>query len=278
MISRIIWREYDAGAGANLRWLILGGLAIWVTAYASLNFGLLTNPIDHPSERILRRIVTCTAGFLLCLAMAPFLWRARSRPLAERIGIALGVSACAYLAHLIVRLCVFHLYRPLWGPLDFEVVLTGLQGADWTFALWAALCLLLFGETRSAAPCQDPPSAPFPDSATFWSGEGRWRVKVPLDEVLLFEAERDYVRLHVPGKHYLVRGRLKDLAAGLPNDRYLQVHRSAIVRLAAIEGIQRAGSAWRVRLRTGLEARVSRPMGKVVRQKLAAEASGGESG
>lgn len=277
MISRIIGAARPAITDQDRRWLLFAGFALWVVVYATINFGLITDPMAHQSERIVRRLVTCAAGYALCLAMVPVLWRARSRPLGGRIALALGASALAYLAHLLVRLAVFHLYRPLWGPLDLNVLLDAVQGNGWMFALWAALCLLVFGEAQDGAqhmraePTQSTTTRPSP----LWSDDGRWRVKIPLESVLLFEAERDYVRLHTASKRHLVRARLKDLIGELPAERYMQVHRSAIVQLAAIEGIQRAGSAWRVRLGHGIEARVSRAMGKSLRQRLALEAAAG---
>jgi DNA-binding LytR/AlgR family response regulator len=89
-----------------------------------------------------------------------------------------------------------------------------------------------------------------------------------METVFLLEAERDYVRLHTPSRQYLVRGRLKDWAAKLPGDCFMQVHRSAIVRLAAVEAIQRAGSAWRARMSGGFEIPVSRSRGKQLRRRL----------
>lgn len=274
MTSRVIGAGRSAITGEVRRWLLLAGFMLWAIVYGTINFGLVTDPMAHQSERIVRRLVTCGAGYALCLAMVPALWRARARPLGRRIGLALAASALAYLAHLLVRLAVFHLYRPLWGPLDLDVVLAALQGDGWMFALWAALCLLVFGETRDERP---GPTAGIARSAgqlpTLWSDEGHWRVKIPVESVLLFEAERDYVRLHTASQRHLVRARLKDLIADLPAEHYMQVHRSAIVQLAAIEGIQRAGSAWRIRLRHGIEAQVSRTMGKSLRQRLALAAA-----
>ncbi|MES2056442.1 MAG: LytTR family DNA-binding domain-containing protein [Pseudomonadota bacterium] len=251
--------------------LLLIALALWVITYVILNLGWLTPPIEHQPERALRRIVTCVAGFALCLAMVPVLQRVSSRPMPQRIGVALVLSSVAYLIHLAVRLAVFHLYRPLWGPLEPEVVASALSGGPgWMIALWATFCLLVLGETTAGAPGRMAMPADQPMNwPDVWSEDAHWRVRVPMENVILFEAERDYVRLHTPSKQYLVRGRLKDWVNRLPEDRYMRVHRSAIVRLEAVEGIRGAGSVWRVRLRNGVEAPVSRSMGRAVRQWLA---------
>lgn len=253
---------------AEWRLLVPAAILLWVMIYAVLNFGLLTAHIEYQPERALRRVATCGAGFLLCLAMVPALHAVRSAPLPVRIRALLVSSLCAYLAHLVVRLVVFHVYRPLWGPLEPEVVLSAMQGSGLMFALWATFCLLLFAEERRAKPRSPEEHASSGEAQPIWSDEGRWRVKVPLDDVILCLAERDYVRLFTATRQYLVRGKLKDWAGTLPRERYLQVHRSAIVELAAVEAIRSSGSAWRVRLRNGIEAPVSRSMGKAVREVL----------
>lgn len=268
MSLRIFGTAGRALGERDARLLLMVLLAVWVSAYAMLNFGLLTNPIEHMFERVLRRIVTSAAGVALCVFMVPPLWHARALPLARRVGIALAISAFAYAAHFLVRIIVFHLYRPLWGPLDFNELLTGLQAAGWMFPLWAAFCMLVFGNARRQIP-PDPEPDISGEPQSIWVDHRGWRCKIPLESVLLFEAERDYVRIHTASRQYLIRGRLKHLAADLPDGRYMHVHRAAIVQLAAIEGLRRAGSTWRVRLSSGVEAPVSRPMGKALRAWLA---------
>lgn len=256
------------------RVLLLAALGLWIMIYIELNVSWLTPAIDHQGERALRRIVTCAAGAGLCLAMVPALLRASLVPLGRRLWIATGVSLAAYMAHLGVRLAVFHLYRPLWGPLDVQVILDALAGDGWMFGLWAAVCLLVFAESRrrddgrpGAAPSSPTPAVTAPEAV--WCEKGGRRVRVALADVFLFAAERDYVRLHTREQQYLVRGRLKDWAYVLPEREFMQIHRSAIVRLSAIGSLERAGSVWRVRLPDGTDTLVSRPKSKDVRQRLA---------
>lgn len=78
-----------------------------------------------------------------------------------------------------------------------------------------------------------------------WVADTRGRVRVDLDTVEWLEAERDYVRLHTPGRAYLLRGTLQSMAEKLDPAGFLRIHRSAIVNLAAVAGVRRrlSGSA-----------------------------------
>lgn len=262
------WQIEAGPARAEWRLLLAAATILWVMIYAFLNLGLLTSHLEHQPERALRRIVTCAVGLLLCVAMIQPLHAFRSTPLLTRIRVVVVLALSANLLHLAVRLAVFHIYRPLWGPLEREVVLAAIQGSGLVFALWATVCLLFFAERRHRETLPRPSNTQ-PDAArTIWSEQGPWRVKVPLDEVILCQAERDYVRLHTMTRQFLVRGKLKDWVEILPRGRYLRVHRSAILELDAVKAIRSCGSAWRARLSNGLEVPVSRSMGRTVREIL----------
>lgn len=257
--------------GRSWALLALISLGVWIAAYAMLNLSWFTPPAEHPAERALRRVVTCTAGFLLCLAMVPSLARAGSLPVARRIGVAIAVSLAAHAIHLGVRLAVFHLVDPVWGPLSTEVVAEAVRGSGWMFPLCAGLFLVVIAEARArqATPGGGERGGDPAEDHHLWCFQGRRRVRVPVDEVVLFAAEGDYVAVHTGTARYLLRARMKDLAAALPQDRFMRVHRSAIVRLDAVAGLERAGSIWRVRLPGGLEASVSRDKGRQVRERCA---------
>jgi len=82
---------------------------------------------------------------------------------------------------------------------------------------------------------------------------------VPLEEVEWIEAADNYVRLHGSGGTHLVRMTLRDLEARLDPADFARVHRSAIVRLAAIREIRPwAGGDYLAVLRSGREVRISR--------------------
>jgi DNA-binding LytR/AlgR family response regulator len=62
-------------------------------------------------------------------------------------------------------------------------------------------------------------------------------VPLTLGEIERFEAQDDYVMVHLQGRHHLVSLRLADLEARLPNPPFLRVHRSHVVNFDLVERI-----------------------------------------
>lgn len=62
---------------------------------------------------------------------------------------------------------------------------------------------------------------------------------IPIDDVLYFQSDEKYTRVVTAGDEALVRTPLRELVEGLDPDQFWQVHRSAVVRAAAISRIQR---------------------------------------
>lgn len=60
-------------------------------------------------------------------------------------------------------------------------------------------------------------------------------VKVPIENILYIEAERNYCRIHTKNKEYLLVITLKDLDGKLPVKHFLRIHRSFIVNIAQID-------------------------------------------
>jgi len=82
---------------------------------------------------------------------------------------------------------------------------------------------------------------------------------VPADSVRWLEAARNYVRLHVGGSGLLVRGTLSDLERRLDPERFVRIHRSAILNLDVVERFEPASHGdWRVILHDGETLRLSR--------------------
>jgi DNA-binding LytR/AlgR family response regulator len=96
-----------------------------------------------------------------------------------------------------------------------------------------------------------------------WCLDRGRRHRVAVDDILWIGGERDYVRLHTSKGIYLWRGALGSLGARLDPSLFIRVHRSAIVRLAAIDEF-RAGRSG------GLELIVARIRVPVSRQHAAA--------
>lgn len=110
-----------------------------------------------------------------------------------------------------------------------------------------------------------PPAAPYAQRLMVRRGAAiRY---VPLDQVEWIEAADNYVRLHGAGSIHLVRMPLRELEERLDPTAFARVHRSAIVRLAAVREIRPwAGGDYLAVLQSGREVRISRTYrGRVLR-------------
>jgi DNA-binding LytR/AlgR family response regulator len=97
---------------------------------------------------------------------------------------------------------------------------------------------------------------PSPD---FWVRTLGEHVRVASDAIVRFEADRDYVRIHVPGAHYLYRESLASLEQRLDPTEFVRIHRSAIVRRRAIVRVRSGPFAALIAvLSDGAEVRVGR--------------------
>lgn len=104
----------------------------------------------------------------------------------------------------------------------------------------------------------------------FWVRTLGDHVRVPADTVVWFQAERDYVRIHVAGANYLHRESLASLEQRLDPAKFLRIHRSAIVRRAAVTRVRTGPFAALVAvLSDGAEVRVGRTYEPLVRKVLA---------
>jgi two-component system LytT family response regulator len=89
-------------------------------------------------------------------------------------------------------------------------------------------------------------------------GRGKARI-VPVEDVTHITADGSYAELHTDDDTYVIRERMKTLAARLDPDDFVRVHRSAIVRLDEIELVLRGGGGdYAVRLKEGARVSVSR--------------------
>jgi DNA-binding LytR/AlgR family response regulator len=102
-----------------------------------------------------------------------------------------------------------------------------------------------------------------------WVSDRHGRVRVPLDQVIWFEAEREYVRIHLRERSYLVRRALRDLAERLDPAQFVRLHRSAMVNSSRIARVtRRPGGGLSVELVNGVQAPVGRKYQRAVRARL----------
>jgi two-component system LytT family response regulator len=106
------------------------------------------------------------------------------------------------------------------------------------------------------------PAPPAPDSRYLEriAVESGGRIEpVPVPAIEYIVASGPYVRLHAAGRRHVIRETMQTLEQALDPEKFLRIHRSAIVRLDLVEALQRGqGGESVVRLKNGVRLRVSR--------------------
>ena len=93
----------------------------------------------------------------------------------------------------------------------------------------------------------------------FWVPDQHGLVRIAAQDIDRITAERDYMRLHVGSKSWLIYRTIGKLEEELDPDLFIRVHRSAILRRDTIAGLTRdAAGHWAARLRDGGEIRIGR--------------------
>ena len=107
-----------------------------------------------------------------------------------------------------------------------------------------------------------PSDAPGKSSHTldeFWASDLTGLVRIAARDVDRVSAERDYMRLHVGRRSWLIHHSMTALEDGLDPELFVRLHRSAIVRRNFIAGFTRNPSGrWVARLADGGEQPVGR--------------------
>ncbi len=112
--------------------------------------------------------------------------------------------------------------------------------------------------------------APTPASShlgEFWASDLSGLVRIAARDIDRVSAERDYMRLHVGKRSWLIHHSMAALEEGLDPALFVRLHRSAIVRRDYIAGFSRNPSGrWIARLSDGSEQPVGRLYADQVRQ------------
>jgi len=83
-------------------------------------------------------------------------------------------------------------------------------------------------------------ATPASDSPTYIFVKSDYKtLKVNLADILYLEGLGDYVCIHLPGKKILTLEKMKNLAASLPHNNFIRVHKSYLVAIDKIEFIER---------------------------------------
>jgi two-component system response regulator AlgR len=105
--------------------------------------------------------------------------------------------------------------------------------------------------------------APAPEEpqwlSEFWVPHRGEIIRIAAADIEWVEAERDYMRLHVGGRSFLIHQTIAELERRLDPARFLRVHRSAIVRRDQVAKLAvDRGGAWSVTLACGRTQPVGR--------------------
>jgi two-component system response regulator AlgR len=106
----------------------------------------------------------------------------------------------------------------------------------------------------------------------FWVPSRGELVRVRASDVERIEAERDYMRLHVGGRSWLIHETISNLEARLDPAQFLRLHRSTIVRHDRIVRLSHDGQGnWAAELADGHVARIGRTYLASVRSAILAD-------
>ena len=93
----------------------------------------------------------------------------------------------------------------------------------------------------------------------FWVPDHSGLVRIAASDIERITAERDYMRLHVGARSWLIHRTIAKLEEDLDPELFLRVHRSVILRKDSIAGLYRDEAGhWVARLKDGGEQRIGR--------------------
>lgn len=93
----------------------------------------------------------------------------------------------------------------------------------------------------------------------FWVPHRSEIIRIAAQDIDLIVAERDYMRLHVGTRSYLLHETISELERRLDPGEFVRLHRSTLARRDCIVGFKHNGAgAWQAQLRDGRWLRVGR--------------------
>ncbi len=93
----------------------------------------------------------------------------------------------------------------------------------------------------------------------FWVPDYSGLVRIAAADIQRITAERDYMRLHVGARSWLIHRTIAKLERDLDPALFMRVHRSVILRRDTITGLYRDDAGhWTARLNDGAEQRIGR--------------------
>jgi two-component system response regulator AlgR len=93
----------------------------------------------------------------------------------------------------------------------------------------------------------------------FWVPDHSGLVRIAASDIQRITAERDYMRLHVGARSWLIHRTIQKLEEDLDPALFMRVHRSVILRRDTVTGLYRDEAGhWTARLSDGAEQRIGR--------------------
>ena len=113
----------------------------------------------------------------------------------------------------------------------------------------------------------DRPVEPSSHLEEFWASDRTGLVRIAASDVDRISAERDYMRLHVGARSWLIHHSMASLEDQLDPSLFVRLHRSAIVRRDFIRGFSRNPSGRWVAL---LADQAEQPVGRLYSDRVKA--------
>jgi LytTr DNA-binding domain len=265
-----------AGTGrlARTSALIWAGIAAVVVAQALLLRALRHSPTPIWPELAAKLVLlACWAAVTPAIIRSVARWPLRGERAWRHAGLHLVLGAGFVVAiNLLIRIPE-HVGR---GGLNLPALGRDLlDGVTFygPFALIVYGTIVLIGQWLELHRPAGAPAGSLPDRLPLRIGDA---VRLlPVAEIDHLEADDNYVRVHTRGDVHRVRERLADLEARLDPERFVRIHRSAIVAIARVSAVvpTRHGD-WAVELDTGARLRVARGRRRILERAIAARRDG----
>lgn len=264
-VQRIDWRQVGA-------WAVLLAFSVVVHAYVEV----ATAARSGTPLTIGRALAIETSSHLVIAALLPALYAMHARwPIGGRRR-NLAIHVAAVVPFSLVHTLGLWLLRQLWfaGVLGeaYSLPLTperfGFEFAKdlFNYGLLSAGVVAMhhFFARREQQPAPVPsvePAAPAPAirPERFAVRKGGREILVAVADIDWVEAAGNYAVLHVAGDRLEIRSSLSRLEGELDPQRFVRVHKSAMVNVARIAEVSPWMSGdWRIRLQDGAEVNLSR--------------------
>ena len=233
----------------------------WTITYAAVLYVLLTLrslAIGNPylGLQAALRIPMILIGIALCGAIHVLLTKVEARPLKARLAVAAAAAAAATLAFSTAAYILYLVIPGIWPDERGVIPSLGYYSFQfmWIFPVWIVIRFYLRYQIDADDRRREDGFV-----EEFWPRHLGRQIRVAVEDVEWIEAERDYVRLHVADRSYLIRSTMRHIARRLDPHAFVRIHRRSIVARRAVMCIHRsqAGTA-SVELRSGVVLPVGR--------------------